>query len=99
MKEQAVTDIVVREDYRYIQVWGQICGYTEKEISDIIELAREEHAPHDALFKRASSGVWATFRTHCTRGYTISNEFERVFAKNGWGKPEWGTVPTWRSAA
>ena len=52
--ERMTTDIVVQEQYRYLQVWGEICGYTEKQIADLIAEAREDHAPYDAIFKRSS---------------------------------------------
>jgi hypothetical protein len=47
-------------DYRYIRAWGQMMSSHEYYIKQQQELAAEEGAPLDAIFKDGSD-VWHTF--------------------------------------
>lgn len=47
--------------YIYIRAWGQMMGSRVGYVEDVVEQAREDHAPQDAIYKR-QDGSWVTAR-------------------------------------
>ena len=46
-------------DYPFIRAWGRIMGSHRDYIDHQVELAREDQAPPDAIYRR-DDGTWAT---------------------------------------
>lgn len=47
-------------DYPYIRAWYRISGSFPYYIEQQVELARQENAPHDAVFRHLNQPIWYT---------------------------------------
>ena len=47
-------------DYPYIRVWHQMTGSYQYYIDHLVELARAEQAPENAIYKDTMTGQWRT---------------------------------------
>lgn len=50
---------MTNNDYPFIRAWGRIMGSHQHYIDNQVELARQEHAPPNATYRR-EDGTWAT---------------------------------------
>ncbi len=50
--------MTTKNDYPYIQAWGEYIGYSQKLIDAEKQLARSDNAPWDATSKDLKTGIW-----------------------------------------